>query len=58
MRSFVSKYLDKLNLEELNDLIEFLDNNDEDIYKFKQGIKIMKNIKNNNITNLFRNFEI
>ena len=58
LRSFVSKYLDKLNLEELNDLIEFLDNNDEDIYKFKQGIKIMKNIKNNNITNLFRNFEI
>ena len=58
LRSFVSKYLDKLNLEELNDLIEFLDNNDEDIYKFKQGIKIMKKIKNNNITNLFRNFEI
>ena len=47
-----------LFVKELNDLIEFLDNNDEDIYKFKQGIKIMKNIKNNNITNLFRNFEI
>ena len=58
LRSFVSKHLNKLNLEELYDLIDFLDNNDEDIYKFKQGIKIMKNIKNNNITNLFRNFEI
>ena len=58
LRSFVSKHLNKLNLEELYDLIDFLDNNDEDIYKFKQGIKIKKKIKNNNITNLFRNFEI
>ena len=58
LRSFVNKHLNNLNLEELNDLIEFLENNDEDIYKFKQGIKVKKKIKNNSITNLFRNFEI
>ena len=34
LRSFVSKYLNKLNFEELTDLFDFLDNNDEDIYKF------------------------
>ena len=58
LRSFVSKHLNKLNLEELYDLIDFLDNNDEDIYKFKQGIKTNKKIKNNNVTNLFKKFEL
>ena len=58
LRSFVSKYLNKLNFEELTDLFDFLDNNDEDIYKFKQGIKKNKKIKNNNVTNLFKKFEL
>tara|TARA_B100001029_G_scaffold165204_1_gene156686 strand:- start:50 stop:307 length:258 start_codon:yes stop_codon:yes gene_type:complete len=58
LRSFVSKYLNKLNFEELTDLFDFLDNNDEDIYKFKQGIKTNKKIKNNNVTNLFKKFEL
>ena len=58
LRSFVSKYLNKLNFEELTDLFDFLENNDEDIYKFKQGIKTNKKIKNNNVTNLFKKFEL
>jgi len=58
LRSFISKYLDNLSIEELNDLIEFLNNNDDDIYKFKQGLKVEKKIKINRVSNLFKNFEI
>ena len=58
LRSFISKYLDNLSVDELNDLIEFLNNNDDDIYKFKQGLKIEKKIKINRVSNLFKNFEI
>ncbi len=58
LRSFIGKYLDKLCIDELNDLIEFLNNNDDDIYKFKQGLKVEKKIKINRISNLFKNFNI
>ncbi len=58
LRSFVSKYLNNLTKDDLNDLFDFLSNNDDDIYKFKQGIKINKKIKDNNISNLFKNFNI
>ena len=58
LRSFISKYLNNLSIDELNDLIEFLNNNDEDIYKFKQGLKLEKKIKINRVSNLFKSFDI
>ena len=57
LRSFVRKYINNLSVDDLYDLLNFLDNNDDDIFKFKQGIKDKK-IKNNNISNLFKNYNI
>ena len=57
LRSFVKKYINNLSINDLNDLLIFLDNNDDDIFKFKQGIEY-KNIKNNNISSLFKNYTI
>ena len=57
LRSFVNEYLNNLSVNDLNDLLIFLDNNDDDIFKFKQGIEY-KNIKNNNISKLFKNYNI
>jgi len=56
--SFVNKYLNDLNHEDLNNLLEFLENNDDDIFKYKQGLILNKKIKESNITNLFKNFSI
>ena len=58
LRSFVNKYINKLNQDDLNKLFEFLENNDDDIFKYKQGLPLNKKIKENNITNLFKNFSI
>ena len=58
LRSFVNKYINKLNQDDLNKLFEFLENNDDDIFKYKQGLVLNKKIKENNITNLFKNFSI
>ena len=57
LRSFVKKYINDLSNNDLNDLLNFLDNDDEDIFKFKQGIE-ENNIKNNNISTLFKNYSI
>ena len=58
LRSFVKMYINKLDTKDLNDLIEFLDNNDDDLFKYKQGLNLNKKIKENNITNLFKDFNI
>ena len=57
LRSFVNEYLNNLSVNDLNDLLIFLDNNDDDIFKFKQGIEDKK-IKNNNISKLFKSYNI
>ena len=57
LRSFVKVNINYLSVNDLNDLLNFLDNNDDDIFKFKQGIEDNK-IKNNNISKLFKNFNI
>ena len=57
LRSFVNEYLNNLSVNDLNDLLIFLDNNDDDIFKFKQD-KEGKKIKNNNISILFKNYNI
>ena len=57
LRAFVKKYINSLSDNDLNELLIFLDNNDDDLFKFKQGIE-NKKIKINNISNLFKNFNI
>ena len=56
LRSFVKKHINSLTINDLNDLFVFLDNSDEVIFKFKQGLVDEKKIKDNNISNLFKNF--
>ena len=58
LRSFVKKHINNLNITDLHDLFDFLNNNDDDIYKFKQGLSINKNIKDNKISNLFKDFTL
>ena len=58
LRLFVNKYIERFNFEDLNDLFEFLKNNDDDIFKYKQGLDLNKKIKDNKVTNLFKNFNI
>ncbi len=58
LRSFVNKYINILNIHDLNDLFEFLSNDDEDLYKFKQQNLFINKIKKNNISNLFKKFTL
>ena len=54
--SFVKKYIDVFNNTELIDLIELLDLDDENLYKFNQGEEISIKINVNTVTELFKNF--
>ena len=54
--SFVRSIVDNLNEKELQNLLNLLNVDDENLYKFKKGIKINTNIENNKITKLFKNY--
>ena len=58
LRFFIKKHINNLTINDLNDLLDFLNYSDEDIFKFKQGLLKNKKIKENNITNLFKNFSL
>ena len=58
LRSFIREYIDKLRDDELTVLYEFLDIDDDTLYKFKNGLKINRKIPKNRITQLFKNFNI
>ena len=58
LRFFIKKHINNLTIYDLNDLLDFLNYSDEDIFKFKQGLLKNKKIKENNITNLFKNFSL
>ena len=55
--AFTNKYLDKLNYEELNELINFLEIDDNNLYNFYNGLKTNIKFENNKINNLFKNFK-
>ena len=56
--SFIREYIDKLRDEELTVLYDFLDIDDDTLYKFKNGLKTNHKIPKNRITQLFKNFNI
>ena len=58
LRFFIKKHINNLTIKDLNDLLDFLNYSDEDIFKFKQGLLKNKKIKENNIANLFKNFSL
>jgi antitoxin CptB len=55
--SFVKKHINTLKDEELQNLCNLLDYDDDNLYKFNQGLVVTNKIKSNKVTELFRNYE-
>jgi len=55
--SFTRKYINELNNEELSLLSDLLNYDDENLYKLNQGLQLTFEIKNNRITELFKNYK-
>ena len=58
LSSFVKGIIDDLNQDELIKLLAFLKIDDENLYKFNQGIKTNISIEKNEITNLFKKYKL
>ena len=58
LSSFTKKYINKLKIDDLNDLEKFLNIDDTNLYNFYNGFKTDKKIKENKITSLFKNFKL
>ena len=56
LSSFTERYINKLNLKELNNLSDLLNLDDENLYKLNQGNKTSIIIKNNKINKLFKKY--
>ena len=57
LSSFTRSVINELNYEELIDLSSLLELDDENLYKFNQGIETTLTIKDNKVSKLFRNFK-
>ena len=55
--AFTSKYINKLNNDDLLDLEKLLDIDDNNLYNFYNSIKTDVKIEDNKINNLFKNFD-
>ena len=55
--SFAKMYINQLADDELPLLCDLLDLDDENLYKLNQGLKLTIEIKNNKITELFKNYK-
>jgi antitoxin CptB len=55
--SFTKRYIDQLNEDELSLLCDLLNYDDENLYKLNQGLQLTIEIKNNSITQLFKNYK-
>ncbi len=58
LKSFIRKYIDTLRDYELTILYDFLDIDDDTLYKFKNGLETNLELPTNRITQLFKNFKI
>ena len=56
LNSFVKTIIDNLKKNELQNLLDLINIDDENLYNFKQGINTIKNIKDNRITKLFKEY--
>ena len=54
---FTNRYLDQLNEDDLNQLIKFLEIDDNNLYNFYNGLKTDIEFEDNKINNLFKNFK-
>ena len=57
LSSFAKIYINKLTDEELPLLCDLLNLDDENLYKFNQGLQLTVEIKNNKITELFKKYK-
>ncbi len=55
--SFVKIYIDQLIEDDLPLLCDLLDYDDENLYKFNQGLHLTIEIKSNKVTELFKNYK-
>ena len=56
LSSFVESIISQLNKEELENLLNFLNIDDDNLYKYKQGLKIDVKLSENKITRLFKDY--
>ena len=54
--SFTKKYIDQFNEQELKLLCDLLDCDDENLYKFNQGLNLTIKIKQNKVSEMFKNY--
>ena len=54
--SFTKKYINILKEEELQNLSNLLDCDDENLYKYNQGLETTIKIDTNKVTELFKNY--
>ena len=55
--AFTIKYLNELDLSDLNELLKLLEVDDNNLYNFYNGLKTDLEFENNKINNLFKNFK-
>ena len=56
LSSFVKSIISQLNKEELENLLNFLNIDDDNLYKFKQGMKTEVEINENRISKMFKDY--
>ena len=57
LSTFTRSIINQLNDDELIDLSSLLELDDENLYKFNQGLRTTVNIKDNKVSKLFRDFK-
>ncbi len=58
LKGFVDNVIDTLNKEDLSSLLDLISLDDDNLYKFKTGMKTSISIKENKITKLFKDFNL
>ena len=58
LKGFVDNVIDALNKEDLSSLLDLISLDDDNLYKFKTGLKTSILIKENKITKLFKDFNL
>ena len=58
LKGFVDNVIDTLNKEDLSSLLDLISLDDDNLYKFKTGMKTSILIKENKITKLFKYFNL
>ena len=57
LSTFTRSIINQLNDDELIDLSNLLELDDENLYKFNQGLRTTVTIKDNTVSKLFRDFK-